>query len=159
MKKPAHWGVILGGVVAVVILVFGLAGWHRRYEMAFVFLAVVILVNTVVVVLCLRERAFAEIWVGQIRNGLIVGVVGGGIIFVASLLATTIVFPDYFAEMAEGYRMAYVEMRLSEDEVADLVTATAATSPIRPAFDGVVGTLVTSLVVAAIAGIWLRKKD
>ena len=71
---------------------------------------------------------------------------------------TTVVVPDYFAEMAEGYRDAYAGMGLSEDEVADLVAATAATPPVKSAFDGVIGTLVTSLVAAAIAGIWLRKK-
>ncbi len=66
--------------------------------------------------------------------------------------------PDYFAEMADGYREAYVSMRLSPGDVADLVAATAAVSLIRSAFDGVVGTMATSLVVAAIAGGWLRKK-
>jgi hypothetical protein len=60
--------------------------------------------------------------------------------------------------MADGYREAYVSMRLSPGDVADLVAATAAVSLIRSAFDGVVGTMATSLVVAAIAGGWLRKK-
>ncbi len=96
---------------------------------------------------------------GQVKNGLVVGLVGSVIIFVASWLVTTAVFPDYFTAMAEGYREAYVNMGLAEDEVADLVAATAATSPVRSAFDGVVGTMATSLVVAAIAGGWLRNKQ
>ena len=140
-------------------LVFGLAGWHRTYEMAFVFLALAIAINAVTVVLCLRERASSEGWPGQVKNGLVVGLVGSVIIFVSSLLVTTVVFPDYFTEMAEGYREAYVNMGLSEDEVAELAAATAAASPVRSAFEGVVGTMMTSLVVAAIAGAWLRKKD
>jgi hypothetical protein len=40
MKGPVRWGVILGGAVAVLSLVFGLVGWHRIYEMSFVFLAI-----------------------------------------------------------------------------------------------------------------------
>lgn len=159
MKGPVRWGVILGGAVAVLSLVFGLAGWHRTYEMSFVFLAIAILINVTTVVLCLRERASSEGWLGQVKNGLVVGLVGSVIIFVASWLVTTVVFPDYFAEMANGYREAYVNMGLTEDEVANLVAATAATSPVRSAFDGVVGTMVTSLIVAAIAGRWLRNKD
>jgi hypothetical protein len=159
MKGPIRWGVILGAAVAVLNLAFGLFGWHRTYEMAFVFLAVAILVNVTTVVLCLRERASSEGWLGQVRNGLVVGLVGSVIIFVASYLVTTAVFPDYFAQMAEGYRDAYVNMGLSEAEVAGQVAATAATSPVRSAVDGVVGTLVTSLLVAAIAGGWLRRKD
>ena len=158
MKGPVRWGVILGGAVAVLSLVFGLAGWHRTYEMSFVFLAIAILMNVVTVVLCLRERASSEGWLGQVKNGLVVGLVGSVIIFVTSWLVTAAVFPDYFTEMADGYREAYVNMGLPEDEVADLVTATAATSPVRSAFDGVIGTMATSLGVAAIAGGWLRNK-
>jgi len=150
--------VILGGAVAVLNLVFGAVGWYRTYEMSFVFLAIAILINVVAVVLCLRERAASEGWLGQVKNGLIVGLVGSAIIFVTSWLVTVAVFPDYFTEMAEGYRATYANMGLSEDEVADMVAATAATSPVKSAFDGVVGTMATSLVVAAIAGGWLRNK-
>jgi len=159
MKGPVRWGVILGGSVAALSLFFGLAGWHRTYKMSFVFLAIAILINVVTVVLCLRERASSESWLGQVRNGLTVGLVASVIIFVASWLVTTAVFPDYFTEMANGYRETYANMGLSEEEVADLVAATAATSPVRSAFDGVVGTIATSLIVAAIAGVWLRSKD
>ena len=159
MKGPVRWGVILGGSVAALSLFFGLAGWHRTYKMSFVFLAIAILINVVTVVLCLRERASSEGWLGKVRNGLTVGLVASVIIFVASWLVTTVVFPDYFTEMANGYRETYANMGLSEEEVADLVAATAATSPVRSAFDGVVGTIATSLIVAAIAGVWLRSKD
>jgi hypothetical protein len=151
--------VILGAAVAVLNLVFGAVGWHRTYEMSFVFLAIAILINVLTVVLCLRERASSAGWLGQVKNGLIVGLVGSAIIFVTSWLVTVAVFPDYFTEMAEGYRATYANMGLSEDEVADLVAATAATSPVKSAFDGVVGTMATSLLVATIAGGWLRNKD
>jgi hypothetical protein len=159
MKGPVRWGVILGGAVAVLSLVFGLLGWHRVYEMSFIFLAVAILINLATVVLCLREQASSAGWVDQVKNGLVVGLVGSVIVFVGSWLVTTMVFPDYFTEMAAGYRDTYVNMGLAEDEVVDLVAATAATSPVRSAFDGVIGTMVTSVVVAAVAGVWLRKKD
>ena len=159
MKGPIRWGVILGSAVAVLSFVFGLVGWHRTFEMSFVFLAIAILINVLAVVLCLRERALTHGWLSQVKHGLVVGLVGSVIIFFASWLVTTVVFPDYFAEMAAGYRETYVNMGMSEAEVADLVAATANTSPVRSAFDGVVGTIATSLVVAAIAGVWLRKKD
>lgn len=159
MQGPIRWGVMLGSAVAVLTVVFGLLGWHRTYEMSFAFLAVAILINVAAVVLCLRERASSESWLGQVKNGLVVGGVASAIIFVTSWLVTTVVFPDYFSEMANGYREAFVNMGLSESEVADLVAATAATSPVRSAFTGVAGTMATSLIVAAIAGRWLRRKD
>ena len=159
MKGPVRWGVILGAVVAVLHVVFGSMGWHRIYMMSFVFLAIAILTNVTTVVLCLRERASSEGWLSQIQAGLVLGVVGSVIVFLSSWLVTGVVFPDYFTEMAEGYRQVYVDMGLPEAEVADMVGATAATSPVRSAFDGVVGTMATSLIVAAIAGWWLRAKD
>ena len=159
MKGPVRWGVILGGAVAVLSFVFGLAGWHRTFEMSFVFLAIAILINAVTVVLCLRERSTSDPWLGQVKNGLVVGLVGSVIIFFTSWLITAVIFPDYFTEMAAGYRDAYASMGLSDTEVEELVAATANTSPVKSAFNGVVGTMVTSLVVAAIAGVWLRKKD
>jgi hypothetical protein len=158
MKGPIRWGVILGAAVAALSLVFGFVGWHRIYEMAFVFLVVAILINAAAIVLCLREGASSESWLRQVGNGLVVGLVASVIIFVSSWLTTAVVFPDYFSEMAEGYRAAYENMGVSDAEVTDLVAATAATSPIRSAFDGVVGTLATSLIVAAIAGVWLRQE-
>jgi hypothetical protein len=159
MNAAVRWGLVLGGVVAALTVIFGFAGWHRTYQMAFVFLAVAISANVATVVLCLRESAASERWSGQIKNGLLLGLVASAIIFAASWLTTTVIFPDYFAEMAEGYREAYVSLGLSADDVAELVEATAATSPVRSAFDGVIGTTVTSLVVAAVAGVWLRRKD
>ena len=35
----------------------------------------------------------------------------------------------------------------------------AATTPVRSALEGVVGTVITSVVVAAITGIWVRRKE
>ncbi len=158
MKKAVSWGIILGAAVAVVSLLFGLFGWHRTYEMSFVFLAVAISLNVLTVVLCLREGASTESWLSQIKRGVVLGAVASVVIFLSSWLITSVVFPQYFADMAEGYRATFVGMGLSEPEVTQMVAATAATSPIGSALDGVVGTMATSLLVAIIAGAWLRKK-
>lgn len=150
---------MLGVSVAVVSFLFGLIGWHQAYEMSFVFLVIAILLNVTAVVRCLRERQSEDAWGAQILNGLVLGAVASVIIFFTSWLVTAAIFPEYFAEMAEGYRQTFVDMGLSDAEVEDMVSATAATSPIRSAIDGVIGTMATSLVVAAIAGFWFRKKD
>jgi len=159
MKGPLRWGVILGMAVAVLNLVFAIAGWHQVFVMSFLFLAIAILANATVVVVCLRENAISDAWLNQVKNGLIVGLIGSVIVFFSSILVTVVIFPDYFSEMAMGYREAYVNMGMSEAEVADLVAATANTSSFKSALDGVVGTIITSFVVAAIAGIWIRKTD
>lgn len=159
MNSAIRWGVILGVAVAVLNLVFGFLGWHRSLAMAFAFLIVAILLNVAVVVLCLRESASSEAWLGQLKNGLVLGIVASVLVFAGSWVTTSLVFPDYFAEMAEGYRQAYVDMGLSADEVEELVAGTAATTSVSSAFSGMLGTFVTSVLVAGIAGFWLRKKD
>lgn len=158
MKGAIQWGVILGVAVAVLTFVSAVLGWHRRYEMSFVFLAIAITLNVAAVVLCLRAGASEASWGSQVTKGAVLGLAASGIVFLSSWLVTTVVFPDYFSEMATGYRQAYIDMGLSDAEVADLVAATAGASPVRSALEGVVGTLVTSLIVAAVAGIWFRKK-
>ena len=159
MTQPVKWGLVLGAAVAIQNLVFGAAGWHRTFNMSFVFLAIAIALNVLAVVLCLRKTAADTRWLGQLRNGLVLGLVASLVIFASSWLVTSVIFPDYFAEMAEGYRDTYAGMGLSQEEVEELVDATAATSSVRSALEGVMGTLVVSSVVAAIAGVWLRRKD
>jgi len=159
MQGPIKWGLILGIAVTIQNFVFGAAGWHTTYSMSFVFLAIAIAINVVTVVMCLRGTAQESAWAGQLRNGLMVGLVGSVLIFAGSWFVTAVVFPDYFTEMAEGYREAYVSMGLSQEAIDESVAGIAGTSPIRSAFEGVVGTVVTSLVVGAITGIWVRRKD
>ena len=159
MQRPIKCGLILGVAVAIQSFVFGAAGWHTTYSMSFVFLAIAIAINVVTVVMCLRETAPERAWGGQLQNGLIVGLVGSVLIFVGSWFVTAVVFPDYFAEMAEGYREAYASMGLAQEAIDESVAGIAATSPVRSAFDGVMGTVVVSLVVAAITGIWVRRED
>ena len=158
MSAPVRWGVMLGAGVTALNLLFGFAGWHRVYEMSFAFLAAAIVMNIGAIVLCLRARASHDGWGGQMKNAFVLATIASVIIFAGSMVVTTVIFPDYFGEMAEGYREAYVNLGHSPEEVRDLVAATAATSPVRSAVDGVVGTMVTSVVMAAIAGVWLRKR-
>lgn len=159
MSEPIKWGLVLGVAVAIQSLIFGAAGWHKTFSMSFVYLAIAIGINVLSVVACLRQTAAGSTWAGQLKNGLVVGMVGSLIIFTSAWLVTTVVFPNYFGEMAEGYREAYERMDMTREAVEEAVAGTAATSPARSAVEGVIGTLVTSLVVAAISGIWLRRKD
>ena len=159
MRPPIKWGLVLGMAVGVENFVFGAAGWHAVYAMAAVFLVIAIAINVATVVTCLRETASERSWAGQLRSGLVLGLVGSLLVFAGSWFVSAVAFPDYFGEMAEGYREAYVSMGMSQEAVDEAVAGIAGASPVRSALEGVVGTMVTSLVAAAIAGIWLRKED
>ena len=158
MQPNVRWGLVLGASVFVLNLAFALLGLHQTFSMSFVYLAIAIGINIVAVVQCLRAYSDRATWGGQIMNGLVTGLVASVLIFAGALLVTEVFFPEYFVEMAEGYRSSYEAMGLSETEVEDLVSTTANSSGVQSALSGVIGTLVTSLIVAAVAGFWLRKK-
>ncbi|NNE71176.1 MAG: DUF4199 family protein [Rhodothermales bacterium] len=159
MKTNIRWGLTLGAIVAAVTLTFALTGLHQRIEASVAFLVLAIGANIWTVIMCLRAQASTSSWGQQILNGLVLGAAASVVIFLSSWLVTGVIFPEYFAEMAEGYRGAYEAMGMSASEVDEMVAATAATSPAKSAFDGVVGTMATSLILSAIAGFWIRKKD
>ena len=159
MQAPIKWGLILGIAIAIQTVVFAAAGWHAQYNMAWVWLAIAIALNAAAVVLCLRDTAHERTWGGQLQAGLTVGVIASVLVFVSTWVVTGFIYPDYYQEMADGYRATLMEMDMSQAEVDQSVAALAGTSPVRSGVEGVVGTMVVSLVVAAGVGIWLRKRD
>ena len=49
---------------------------------------------------------------------------------------------------------------MPEDEIRERVeTSQASQTPVRQATYGAIGTIVTSLVTALVAAIWIRRKD
>ncbi len=159
MRSAVKWGLLLGFAVGLQNLLFGVAGWHTIYSMVLVYLAIAIVLNVVAVVWCLRETAAEASWWGQLRNGLVIGLASSVLIFASAWLVAAVIFPDYFVEMAEGYRAAYAETDVPQEEVEEILRGVAETSPVRSAFEGVAGTMVVSVVTAAIAGIWVRRRD
>ena len=159
MNVAIKWGVILGVVVAVFGFIFGGGGLHTKGPMmALVFVGLAIVLNIVAVVLALREAKATTPYGGQLLNGLILGVVGAVIIFVGSWLMTSMVFPDYYSEMKQGYLEFFEGAGIPQDQIDAQMQAFDAATPVSGAMQGAIGTVITSLVVAAIGGIFLRKK-
>ena len=106
--------------------------------------------------LALRQTAANSGWGGQVLNGLILGAVGAAIIFLSSFSMTAIVFPEYYAEFAEAARTRAIAEGLAPGEIEARV-ASATGTPASSALSGAIGTIVTSLVVAAVLGGFLRR--
>ena len=152
------WGAALGLAIIVLHLVLGAAGWHTQPDKASLFLVLAMGLNAVAVILGLRASR-GQSWARHLRAGALIGAIASVIVFTGTWLVTAVVFPDYFLEMAEGYRMAYQSQGMAPDVIEQTVAGLAATTPVRTAVEGVVGTLVVSVVVAAVAGIWLRRES
>ena len=158
MSRPIKWGLILGAAITLLTLVFAVAGWQSNYNLAFVWLALAIGINTVVIVLCLRETASDRAWAGQLGAGLLVGLVGSVIIFVATWFITGVAFPDYYLDMAEGYRTTFEASAMSPSDIETSVAQLAGTSAVRSSFEAVAGTMAVSAIASAVTAIWVRKK-
>ena len=91
-------------------------------------------------------------------NALVMGTVGAVLIFAGSWLMATFVYPDYYAEYAEGFRKSLAETGPLTDEMKLQVETLAQTSPFASAMSGAIGTIATSVVAGALIGIFRRKR-
>jgi hypothetical protein len=158
MSIPIRAGVLLGVLCVVWTFVMGFTGWYKDPVMLNLFF-LVILLEIGIVIWALRKTAPSATWGGQIVNGLVLSLVASVIIFAGSLLFTTVAFPNYFTELQSAQAEMLKAQGLSEADIKMQVAAAAAMqTPFINALTGVIGTVVTGAVVAAIAGAFLRKK-
>lgn len=157
MNAPVKYGLILGFVVGVLGFVVAGLGLHTNLVAPTVFVGVSVVVNVVIVFLALRETAAASSWAGQLLNSLILGAIGAAIVFASSWIMTTVVFPDYYAEYAAAMLSALTSAGMPSDQVAAAVAQVEQTTPAGSALQGALGTVITSLVVGAIVGIFKRQ--
>jgi hypothetical protein len=158
MTIPIGAGVLLGVLCVAWQFVVGFTGWYKDPVLLNLFFLVIPL-EIGIVIWALRKTARSATWGGQIVNGLLLSLVASVIIFAGSLLFTTVVFPNYFAEIQATQSEMLKAAGQSEAEIATTVAASAAMqTPFMNALSGVIGTVVTGVIVAAIAGAFLRKK-
>jgi len=159
MSTTVRGGVVLGVLVTLWTFVMGFTGWYKDPVLLNLFF-LVILVQVGVLVWTLRRTAEAGATYGrQIANGLVVSLIGGAIIIAGSLLFTTVAFPDYFTDIQAAQAEILKARGMSEADIQTAVAASAAMqTPVMNALSGFIGTIVTGLVVSAIAGYFIRRK-
>ena len=158
MSIPIRAGILLGVLCTIWTFVMGFTGWYKDPVMLNLFF-LVILVEIGIVIWALRKTAAAATWGGQVVNGLVLSLVASVIIFAGSLLFTTVAFPSYFTDIQAAQTEMLKAAGMSEADIKTQVAATAAMqTPFINAITGVIGTVVTGVLVAAIAGAFLRKK-
>ncbi len=159
MGPAVKWGVILAVGVSVVTLAMIGTGLHTNpilYGLGAI--SVFIVLNIVAVVMALRATAGDKGYLGQLGSGAVLGLVGGAAIFVLSYLITGVVFPDSIPEMVQANLELLGRSGLPEEALAAREEALRSTTAMSGAVQGLVGTFITSLVVAAITAIFVRRK-
>jgi hypothetical protein len=95
----------------------------------------------------------------QFGAGMVISLMGGILIFLGSIIFTTLVFPHYFHDLEVMGREVMRSQGKSEAEIASYLTQQAQTqTPFLQALFGLIGTLGTGLIASLLIGIIFRKK-
>jgi hypothetical protein len=158
MRDTVMYGVMLGLLVTVWALVMGMTGWYLDPVLQALFFMVVPIEIAVVVALLYRTRQ-TNGYVKQLRNGSLVGVIAAPIVFLQSIVFTLVLFPTYFADLRAMQEAMLLEEGRSADQIArELEAAAAMQNPVMNAVSGSIATILTAVVVSAIAAIFLRRR-
>src|SRR6478672_10574576 len=97
-------GVLIGLLCSSWTFVMGFTGWYKNPALANVlFISVAMAIEIAVLIWGLRRTATqGRAYGGQILAGTMMAVVAGVIIIGFSLLFTTVVFPNYFADVEQA---------------------------------------------------------
>jgi hypothetical protein len=159
MKTTWSAGVLIGVLCGLWMLVMGYSGWYKDPVMLNMFW-MVILIQIGCLVWGLRKTAGEgkQYW-GQVGQGTLMSLIGAAIIFVVSLLFTTVLFPNYFAELKAIQEEMLRNAGKSQAEISATLDAGAAMqTPIANALSGVIGTIMTGFVCSLIIGAFVRNK-
>lgn len=159
MDTTVKGGILIGVLCAIWTFIMGFTGWYKDPEMLTVFY-VVILIQIGVLVWGLRKTAAVRTYGAQVGAGILMSVIGGVIIMAASLLFTTVAFPEYFKEL----RVAQTQMLINDgrteaEAAAQVEMASQFQTPWYQAIFGFIGTLLTGAVASLIIAIFARKKS
>lgn len=154
-------GVLIGLLCSAWIFVTGFTGWYKDPAFgSILFIGGATAIEIAGLIWGLRKTASeGRTYGGQILAGTMMAIVAGVIIIVASLVFTTIVFPNYLEEIQQAYRAALQRQGKTEAEIVAALQANAASAtPMAQAMSGFLGTLVTGIVASAIIGIFVRRR-
>ena len=159
MNSLIKYGVLLGILVVAWTFVMGITGWYKDPVLLNVFWVVVV-IQIVLLVWALRRTAAAGRHYGaQVLAGTLISLFGGVLIFAGSLLFTTVVFPNYFAELTALQQQMLLEQGKNAQEIrAAMELAAKTNTPIASAVSGFIGTLVTGLLASLVIAGFVRAK-
>ncbi len=158
MGVVARTGVWIGLLTVAWTFVMGLTGWYKDPTLLNAFFLVV-LVEIALVWWGLRQTARANSYAQQIMAGTGMALVAAAIIFLGSLLFTSVFFPNYFSELRTAQEQLLRQQGVAEGEIqAQVAAAQRFATPLWNALFGVIGTVVTGFLTAAVAGAFLRRR-
>jgi hypothetical protein len=136
----------------------GFTGWYKHPSLLFLFWLVVPM-QIGILLWTLRAMAPTSGYGRQVWNGVSSSLLGSMIIYGASILFTTVVFPHYFQDLEALGRQIMARQGLSPAQIEAAVRAQAPMqTPRASAMAGAIGTVVTGFFTSVVAALWLRRK-
>jgi hypothetical protein len=160
MKSTLKAGLVLGILVSAWTYVMGITGWYKDPVLLNLFW-LVILIQIGVLVWGLRMTAGdGKSYWGQVGAGAMISLIGGIIIFCGSYLFTSLVFPNYFAEIRAAGEEWMKSRGMSVAEIKSTLDAQVSMqTSFMQALMGFIGTVVTGPIVSMVLGLFLKKKE
>lgn len=151
-------GVLIGGLCAAWTFVMGFTGWYKDPRLLYVFF-VVVMIQIGVLLWALRRTAATRGYAQQVAAGMLMSFIAGCILFVSSLVFTTVVFPEYFDEIrAMQVQVLRAAGRSDAEIAAEMQAIAVGQTPFRQAFRGLIGTAGTGLVASMVIAIFFRAR-
>jgi hypothetical protein len=153
-------GLLIGVLCGLWTFVMGFTGWYKDPSKAAAFFVVILIEVGGLIWGLRRTAAQGRTYSGQVVAGTLMAIIAGVVIIGASMLFTTVAFPDYFRELEAGYRNMLESQGKTQAEISSEIAAwSAGQTPLRQAMNGFIGTFVTGVVVTAIVSVWVRARS
>ena len=158
MPPTLRAGLILGLSVAIWTFILGCTGWYGNPRL-WVRAWLVVPLQIGILLWSLRSLAPTNGYGRQVWNGVSISLLGSMIVYAASILFTTVVFPHYFQDLEALGRQIMARQGMSPAQIEAAVRAQAPMqTPRVSAMAAAIGTVVTGFFTSVIAAMWLRKK-
>ena len=160
MNTIVKAGLILGILVEVWTFVIGFAGWYKDPSLISLFYVVMLIQCGVLIWGLMQTAREGRKYGGQVLAGTMISAVAAVIVFAGSLLFTTVVFPDYFDEVAAMTEQSLADKGMSGEEIQQVMDAQAAfTNPMVNAITGAIMTIIFGCIMSLIIAIFVKAKD
>lgn len=152
-------GLFTGTFCGLWAFVMALSGWYKDPAMIRAFWAVVA-IELFGLSWGLRQTAReGRGWAAQVLAGTMMSVIAGIVVAGASLLLTSVVVPEYFAEIERVSREVMRRQGRSEADITRALEARAAwATPMAQAMAAFTATLITGIIASAAIAVVIRTR-
>jgi hypothetical protein len=159
MTNIVKTGLVLGVLVEIWTYIFGFAGWYLDPSLVNLFYVVVVIQLAVLYWGLKKEAAGGKQYGALLGAGTTMSVVAAVIVFIGSMLFTTVFFPQYFAEVREMARQTMLAQGNSADLVEKtLELAAPMQTPLANAIMGALMTILAGFIFSLFLAVLVRSK-